>query len=184
MDRRALPGLGEALGALGRLAVNLERVLPAIVNGLRARELTIAFAESCTGGELAAHLTTVPGSSNVVVGSAVCYQIAAKHKILGLDFVTEENVVSLRTAKAMALAAQRIFGSDIGVATTGYLDTDNPHAFWAMCGPVLNDPLKMQHIDGWRIDFDQADRREFNREMLVDAVMEGLTLFRKEVSDG
>ena len=164
--------------------MNLQQALPAIVNGLRARELTIAFAESCTGGQLAAHLTTVPGSSNVVVGSAVCYQIAAKHKILGLDFVTEENVVSLETATTMALAAQRIFESDIGVATTGYLDTDNPHAYWAMCGPHLNDPIKIQHRDGWRIDLPSDTPRDFNREKVVLAVMEGLTIWAKEKKDG
>jgi hypothetical protein len=157
----------------------LYRDLPAIINGLRARDLRIAFAESCTGGRLAADLTTVSGSSDVIVGSAVCYQLAAKHKILGLTDVTEETVVSMRTAKGMATCAQRIFDADIGVGTTGFLDGDDPHAFWAMRGPVLNDPLKMQHLDGWRIDFPRNGPRENNREILIRAVMEGLTVWAK-----
>lgn len=157
--------------------VPLFRDIPAIVNGLRARNLTIAFAESCTGGRLSADLTTVPGSSDVVMGSAVCYQLAAKHKILGLTDVTEETVVSMRTAKGMASAAQTLYGADIGVGTTGYLDGDDRHAFWAMRGPALNDPLKIPHIDGWRIDFPRDSSRETNREILIRAVMEGLTIW-------
>lgn len=156
------------------------RDIAAIVNGLRERDLRIAFAESCTGGRLCADLTTMPGSSHVIVGSAVCYQLAAKHRILGLTDVTEETVVSMRTAKGMASVAQSLFGADIGVGTTGYLDGEVPHAFWAMRGPHLNDPLKSPHIDAWRVDFPPGASRELNREILVRAVMEGLTIWAKE----
>jgi len=155
----------------------LHRDLPLILDGLRERGLTIAFAESCTGGRLAADLTTIPGSSDVVAGSAVCYQISAKHKVLGLTFVNEDNVVSERTAKAMAFATQKLYGVDIGVATTGLLDGDDPHAYWAMKGPVLEDPIKNQHLGAWRIDFPKDASRDLNREIIVRAVMEGLTIW-------
>ena len=50
-----------------------------IIGVIRARNFTIAFAESCTGGRLSADLTTVPGSSDVVTDSAVCYQTRTKN---------------------------------------------------------------------------------------------------------
>jgi nicotinamide mononucleotide (NMN) deamidase PncC len=119
-----------------RVARGQEDDLPArVVAALRARGWTVAFAESCTGGQLAADLTTVPGSSEVVVGSAVCYQLRAKHTILGLTDVTEQDVVSSMTAMKMAEAARRIFGADVGVGTTGYLDGER-RAFWALAIPI------------------------------------------------
>ena len=165
----------------------LYRDLPAIIHGLRKMKLRIAFAESCTGGRLAADLTTVPGSSDVVAGSAVCYQVSAKRRVLGLDFVSDRNVVSLQTAKAMALAARGLFYADIGVATTGYLDGEHhregPHAYWATVGPIIVEATGEPHVQWERIDFPSSTPRDLNREILVRAVMESLTVFAKEPID-
>lgn len=158
------------------------RDVPAIIHGLRDGGLTIAFAESCTGGRLAADLTTVPGSSDVVVGSAVCYQLRAKREILGLGYVTEDNVVSERTATDMALRAREMFGADVGVATTGWLDGQR-RAFWAAAGPLKN-PDGTPHVHAHLLEFPAESPRDNNREIVIRAVMESLTIFAKEPADG
>lgn len=147
--------------------------IPAILHGLRERGLTIAFAESCTGGRLAADFTTVSGSSEVVKGSAVCYMTAAKRKVLGLKDVNESNVVSEETAQKMAVAALELFDADIGVGTTGYLDGDDPHAWFAVIAQGVARST-------WsRVDFPKNSPREVNREIVIRAVMSWLTLFAK-----
>lgn len=151
--------------------------LAEIIDGLRAKELTIAFGESCTGGRLAADLTTIPGSSHVVVGSAVCYQIAAKHRILGLDFVTPKNVVSAETVVAMAKAARGLFDADIGVATTGYLDGP-ARAYWCIHSPrVPQTDSQASETTYDLIKFPVASPRDMNREILVREVMKHLAIW-------
>lgn len=151
-----------------------------IVDGLRDARLTIAFAESCTGGRLAADLTTVPGSSDVMVGSAVCYQVRAKQKVLGLTHVTEENVVSEETAKKMARSCRNLFGAHVGVGTTGVLDGDDPHAFFAISKPApagtLVSPVTWVCKASY-VNFKTSSERDINREILVRAVTNALLGF-------
>lgn len=137
-----------------------------VVATLRARGWSVAFAESCTGGQLSANLTAVPGSSSVVVGSAVCYQLRAKHVLLGITDVTEENVVSPETAKKMAEAAKRLFGADIGVGTTGFLDGERK-AFWAI---ALPESVGGSTLCGG-VKFDESSTREDNRRTLCKDVI-------------
>ncbi|MXN91811.1 CinA family nicotinamide mononucleotide deamidase-related protein [Flavobacterium sp. Sd200] len=88
---------------------------------LTQKSLTLAAAESCTGGRIAQTLTSVPGSSVYFKGSAVTYATASKVAILGVpqSSIDEHSVVSAAVAEAMALGAQKVFGSDYAVATTG-----------------------------------------------------------------
>lgn len=164
------------LASLSRLLRPTKEDLPTrVVAALRARNWSIAFAESCTGGQLAADLTTVPGSSLVVVGSAVCYQLRAKHVLLGLTDVTEENVVSLETAKKMGEAARRLFGADIGVGTTGYLDGER-RACWA-----IQFPEEAGHCSLWSSKtFEGPTSRDQNRRALCHDV---LTFLRVTLGD-
>eukprot|EP00039_Didymoeca_costata_P030089 m.27849 g.27849 ORF g.27849 m.27849 type:complete len:226 (+) comp7944_c0_seq1:215-892(+) len=82
---------------------------------------TITFAESCTGGSLAATLTKLAGSSGVLKGSLVAYSNEVKTNILGVpkDTIASSGVVSEGVASLMATGAQRLFDADIAVATTG-----------------------------------------------------------------
>jgi len=88
---------------------------------LRVRSLTIATAESCTGGGLAARLTEMPGASVVFLGSIVAYHNRVKTALLGVREATLEahGAVSPETATAMGLGARERFMSDIGVGITG-----------------------------------------------------------------
>jgi len=88
---------------------------------LRARGLTIATAESCTGGAVAAALATIPGASEYLRGGVVAYHVAVKQRLLGVPaaLIAGEGVVSAACALAMARGARAACGADIGVATTG-----------------------------------------------------------------
>lgn len=137
----------------------------------------MAFAESCTGGQLAADLTTVSGSSVVVVGSAVCYQLRAKHALLGLTDVIEQDVVSQETATKMAVAARRVFGTDVGVGTTGYLDGER-RAFWSLALP-LGDGSIATNLSGSKT-FDQSTSRADNRAALCRDVLSMLEAMTRD----
>lgn len=88
---------------------------------LRERKVTIAVAESCTGGLLAHRLTNVAGSSDYFLMSAVTYANSAKESFLGVpvDILDTHGAVSEATALAMAKGARERAGADYALATTG-----------------------------------------------------------------
>jgi len=85
------------------------------------RKLTLAVAESFTGGRIAQKITNLPGSSKYFKGSLVCYATQAKIDVLGLSeaLIAEHSVVSAEVAVAMAERARELMGSDYAVSTTG-----------------------------------------------------------------
>ncbi len=93
---------------------------------LKARGETVTFAESCTGGLLAARLVGVPGASEVLGESHVTYADAAKARVLGVRPETLEKytAVSAECAREMAEGARRISVADWAVSTTGYAGPD------------------------------------------------------------
>ena len=93
---------------------------------LRAAGKTLACAESLTGGELGARITSVPGASDYFLGSAVCYTEASKREVLGVSQATLDGpgTVSSECAGEMASGARRLFGADLAVALTGAAGPD------------------------------------------------------------
>ena len=94
----------------------------ALVDTLAARGLTLATAESCTGGLIAKRITDVPGASRVFVGGGVTYTNEMKMKLLGVEkeLIDTYTEVSREAVEAMAEGARRAFGADVAIATTGY----------------------------------------------------------------
>lgn len=82
---------------------------------------TLSTAESCTGGKIAASLTSVAGASNYFKGSVVSYATEAKIDVLELpeSLINEFSVVSAEVASAMALGVKKIMKTDYAIATTG-----------------------------------------------------------------
>jgi nicotinamide-nucleotide amidase len=97
-----------------------------VVGLLRERGLTLATAESCTGGLVAARLTDIPGVSSVFVGSVVAYADEVKAEALGVPQATldEFGAVSAETAAAMAEGARTRLGADVAVSVTGVAGPD------------------------------------------------------------
>jgi nicotinamide-nucleotide amidase len=117
-------GLAAALRS--RLAPHLfaedERPVEELVLALcRARDLSLATAESCTGGLVAARLTSVPGSSDVFRGAVVSYADEVKERELGVpaEMLARYGAVSAETAHAMARGVRERLGVDVAVSVTG-----------------------------------------------------------------
>jgi PncC family amidohydrolase len=92
-----------------------------VSDALRRRGLTLAVAESCTGGLVADRLTDLAGASDVFVGGVVAYANAVKRAILGVDdaVIAEHGAVSEVVAAAMAVGVRDRLGATVGVATSG-----------------------------------------------------------------
>lgn len=88
---------------------------------LTSNNLTLATAESCTGGKIAQMITSVPGSSNYFKGSVVSYATETKISMLGIspELIKEHSVISFEVAKEMALAIKNRMNTDYAIATTG-----------------------------------------------------------------
>lgn len=100
---------------------DLQEIAPDLLDALRQAGLKIATAESCTGGNIAHHLTLVAGCSDVYMGGAVTYSNEAKADILGVDeaVIESEGAVSEPVVRAMAEGACRRFHTQCAVATSG-----------------------------------------------------------------
>src|SRR5262245_45616957 len=148
--REALPG--RVYSEDGR---ELSEVVAAL---LVERKLTLAVAESCTGGLLAARLTSVPGASAFLERGYVTYSNRSKVELLGVDpgMLASAGAVSAETAAAMAAGARRAARADIGVAITGVAGPDGgtPEkpvglVFIATEGPA-GDRVRRIHFPGVR----------------------------------
>jgi nicotinamide-nucleotide amidase len=102
--------------------------------------LTLAVAESVTCGQLQAAIGAISGASEYFLGGVTAYALEEKIRHLGVDpaLAARDNGVSPAIAAAMATGACRLFGSDVGVATTGYAEPAvargfaQPGGFWAV----------------------------------------------------
>jgi nicotinamide-nucleotide amidase len=108
--------VGEVL--LGPEAATLEEL---VGRRLRDQDLTLAVAESCTGGLICHRLTNVPGSSDYFMGGVVTYSNLAKMDLLRVagETLEQNGAVSEATARAMALGVKEVFHTPLGLAVTG-----------------------------------------------------------------
>jgi nicotinamide-nucleotide amidase len=139
-----------------------ERTIAEIVLDLcRARGLTLATAESCTGGMVAARLTGIPGSSDVFVGSVVAYANSVKTSELGVtqEVLGRHGAVSAETAAAMAAGVRARLGADVGVAVTGVAGPD---------GGTEGKPVGLVFVHAVGPDGEEARRTELpgDRDMV------------------
>ena len=145
---------------LGEKIVNLATL---VVHEAADAHVSVASAESCTGGLVAGALTAVPGSSEVLLGSVVSYAISIKQKVLGVSKEIFDDpklgAVSEPCACQMALGAQRLMGTTLAVSVTG------------IAGPSGAEPGKpvgthVMHFEGSR------------NEVRLQAVIHALELLR------
>jgi nicotinamide-nucleotide amidase len=150
-----------------------------VLSLLRDRGLTLATAESCTGGLVSVRLTDVPGSSDVFAGGVVAYSNDVKAAQLGVpeDVLREHGAVSAETAAAMARGARDRLGADVAVSVTGVAGPDGGTeekpvglVFLHVSGPMGDRAL--------RLDF-PADRPTIRGRAAVAA----LHLVRRLVTD-
>ncbi|MFK8251226.1 CinA family protein [Ancylobacter terrae] len=119
----------------------------------RTRRLTIATAESCTGGLVAGALTEIPGSSDVLDRGFVTYSNAAKQQVLGVSAATlrARGAVSAETAREMVTGLLKVAGTSLGVAITGIAGPG---------GGSADKPVGLVHFAAARAGGSLIERRE------------------------
>lgn len=97
-----------------------------VIKLLKEKNLMLGVAESCTGGQVSARLTKVPGVSAVLAGGIVAYSYEVKHIALGVnpDTLTTYGAVSEATIREMAEGVRIMLGTDVGIATSGIAGPD------------------------------------------------------------
>jgi len=148
---------------------------------LRELSLTLAVAESMTGGRVQAAITAVSGSSAYFLGGITAYTLDQKVKHLGVkrEAAAKVDCVSAEVAAQMACGAARLFGSDVAVATTGYAEpskgcgVDEPFAFWAIAHRATP---RRWHIVTGRIVCPDMKRTE-TQAAVTEAVIGELTTY-------
>ena len=139
---------------------------------LKAKNFTVATAESCTGGLLASTLTDVDGSSAYVKGGVVAYCNEIKRNVLHVKAETldEFGAVSRQTALEMASNIREIFSATIGLSTTGVAGS-----------PSENKPVGLVYVAAVGENFSAVKECHFNgtrteiKAQAVNAVLEVLT---------
>ncbi len=148
--------------------------LPRVIQDLMlARGLTLAVAESCTGGLLGAALSAEAGSSGYFRGGVVSYADAAKRELLAVDAadIADAGAVSREVAEQMARGARRAFDADFALAVTGVAGPGGGTEH----KPVGTTWLAVAGPDGlWSGSFRYSGDRERNRQLAVAAALDAL----------
>jgi nicotinamide-nucleotide amidase len=145
---------------------------------LTEKKLTLSTAESCTGGKIAATITSVSGASNYFKGSVVSYATEVKENVLEIssNIIKEYSVVSAPVAEAMALQVQKLLKSDYAIATTGNAGPNKGEAD-AEVGTVFIAIATPEGVFSEEFNFGQP------REKVIDrAVIKGLEIIYKEIA--
>ena len=150
---------------------------------LKARGMTLAVAESCTGGLLASRITDVPGSSAYFRGGIVAYQNDVKERLLGVstEILKRFGAVSEESARAMAHGCRELFSSDVAVAITGIAGPS---------GGSAEKPVGLVYIAVSALDKVACERfcwsgdRVLNKESSVRAALKMVFRTLKDVETG
>ena len=147
---------------------NMEAV---IVGLLKEREMTVAVAESLTGGYVAGRLCAVPGASSVFQGGVVAYQPEVKFGLLG---VPEGPVINEGAALAMAHGVRRLLKADVGLATTGVAGPEEAEGqpVGTVCLAVAGD--QAERSTTVQLPGDRERIRQFSTITLLDLFRRGL----------
>jgi nicotinamide-nucleotide amidase len=152
---------------------------------LRQPPLTLSVAESLTTGQVQTRIGAVPGASNFFLGGITAYTLDQKVRHLGVDQRTAEpvNCVSAAVAEQMARGACEFFGSDVGLATTGYAepapqwDVLEPFAWWALAH--REKPHGKFIVRSARVEFPSLPRTEVQARV-ADTVLTALVAYLRE----
>ena len=132
--------------------------------------LTLAVAESCTGGLIGHRVTNIAGSSDYFLGGVIAYAYDAKERILDVphDILYDHGAVSEEVAREMARGARRLLGADIAVAVTGIAGPG---------GGMPGKPVGLVYIALSARDEERCERfvwagdRETNKSLSADAAL-------------
>jgi nicotinamide-nucleotide amidase len=168
------PLVDEVVSRIGDVvfSVDDESLEATVLRLLRREGFSIACAESLTGGSVSARLTGVAGASASFAGSVVAYTATGKRDVLGVSQETLDGpgVVSEACALEMAKGARRLFGSDLGLATTGAAGPEphgghEPGTVW-----VAIDTGSLSHARGFRVTGERDRVIRWSQQAALDMV--------------
>ena len=172
--------VSEVLPILGDIVYGMETadlLEEVVAKALTLKMQTLAVAESCTGGKLAAAFTVLPGASAYFKGGIVAYETQQKTNILGVSeaLIKQYSVVSKEVASEMALGIQKLMQADFAIATTGNagpLKGDSDAAVGTVCIAIAHPKGVYSEI------FSMGNHRE---RIVQKAVNKALELLQKEI---
>lgn len=152
----------------------------------QAPRLTLAAAESLTCGRVQARVGEISGASNFFLGGITAYSVEQKVRHLGVEGAGARRVkgVSAGVAEEMACGVCRLFGSDLGVATTGYAEpspgdgVSDPFAWWAIAHRGARG--KFRAMRSGRVECPRASRVDV-QAFVADAVLVELITYLREL---
>ncbi len=122
------PVIADVIKQLGSAVygVDVGSLQNALVQALKSKNLTAAVAESCTGGNVSAAITDIPGASAVFAGGICAYSDELKQHLLGVraETLSQYGAISKETAQEMAERIRAVCGTDIGAGITGIAGPD------------------------------------------------------------
>ena len=109
----------------------VQELASSLIKKLQEKDLTLAIAESLTGGLVAASLTEIPGASKVFKGSITAYSDEIKQNVLNAnkETISKFTSISEQVALEMAINVRKIMKSDIGISTTGVAGPEKSSGF-------------------------------------------------------
>jgi len=149
---------------------------------LQPKRRTLAVAESLTCGRVQARIGAISGASEFFLGCITAYSLEQKVKHLGVDRAMAEaaNSVAVVVAEQMAEGVCRLFGSELGVATTGYAEptagVSVPFAFWALAHQAEGRPM----VRSGRVEFPGFSRAQV-QEKVAEIVVSELVKYLREL---
>lgn len=152
-------------------------VLEELKSELVARGVFISVAESITGGLVQNAIVELSGASTFFEGGVTAYSLAQKHKLLGINYTHAQtvNCVSSTVAEEMASGVCDMFGTNVGISTTGYSEpmfdkgVDYPFAYVAVC---INSVLSVKKIDA--VGMTRNEVRSFICNKAIELCLEQL----------
>jgi nicotinamide-nucleotide amidase len=173
-DQLLEPLVREVVERLGDVVFSVDdRSLEEVILGLlRGQGLTLACAESLTGGSVSARLTSVPGASASFVGAIVAYTERTKRDLLGVSQATIDGpgVVSEACAREMAAGARRVLKADLGLSLTGVAGPEphggkEPGTVW-----IALDAGSRAHVRGFTIKGERDRVIRWSQQGALDLV--------------
>lgn len=148
----------------------MDKLAQQVISALRDRNLTLATAESCTGGGVGQRLTSVSGSSAVYRGGIISYCNEIKHRLLGVEesALEELGAVSDVVAMQMAQGARNVLQTDLAVSVTG-LAGPNSDESGKPVGLVYIGVATAGFVHAWEYHF--SGDREAVRNQAADAAL-------------
>jgi nicotinamide-nucleotide amidase len=150
----------------------------AVIDGLRSKRLSLAVAESCTGGMLGERITAIPGSSDVFLGGVIAYHNDVKRDQLGVrpEDIERYGAVSEQVVVQMAAGVRSRLGADVGIGVTG------------IAGPAGGTPDKPVGLVWIAVDGPEVKARRFHligdrTEIRQRAAQAALEMVRRAVAN-